>query len=38
MSFDNGLDAHIQAVLDHKYEQLMKEAKKKDPKYYEQML
>lgn len=38
MSFDNGLDAHEQAVLDHRYEQLMKEVKKKDPKYYEQML
>ena len=38
MSFDNGLDAHQQAVLDYKYEQLMKEAKKKDPKLHAQMM
>ena len=38
MSFDNGLDAHQQAVLDNRYEQLMKEVKKKDPKYYTQMM
>ena len=38
MSFDNGLDAHQQAVLDYRYEQLMKKAKNKDPKYYAQMM